>query len=141
MHVHASAPPADVHGGRPFLPALAGAALSLLFAAALYFFPVEASDLLALLLAATGGVYFGAAVATGRRGWVIVEGAAALSCIVMAALGLWWSSVWIAAGFAAHGVWDVLHHPRAVRTPVRRWFPPFCAAFDWLVALYILFLR
>jgi len=70
-----------------------------------------------------------------------LEIAAGIAFIAMAVLGLWWSSLWIAVGYVLHGVYDFLHHPRGIRTGVRRWFPPFCATFDWLVALYVLLWR
>ena len=136
---HTASAHAQPARGNPLRPALAGVALSLPFAAALYYFPLEAADLLTLVLALTGGIYWGSALAAGRKTEVRIEAVAGLAVMIMALLGLWWSTTWIAAGFVAHGVWDVLHHPRAVRTPVRRWFPPFCATFDWLVAIYILY--
>lgn len=133
-------PEAREHGGG-FVPALIGAALSLPFAALLMNLRDPALDLLALILAASGGIYWGVAASDGRRGVKAMEAAAGLAFVVMAMLGLTWTSLWIAAGFALHGAWDVLHHPRRIRTGLRAWFPPFCAAFDWLVALYIVLLR
>ena len=70
-----------------------------------------------------------------------MEGLAGLAFVFIAMLGLWWTSLWIAVGYVLHGVWDYLHHPRRIRTGIRRWFPPFCATFDLLVAVYILVLR
>ncbi|HEX2202299.1 MAG TPA: DUF6010 family protein [Longimicrobium sp.] len=128
------------HGGG-VVPALAGLALAGLFAIALYQFRDGAIDLLAMVLAASGGIYWGLAAADGRRSVVVVEALAGLFFLVVATLALWWSWHWIVAGFFLHGVWDLLHHPRAAHTgEVRRFFPPFYAAFDWAVALLVLFL-
>jgi len=58
---------------------------------------------------------------------------------VVAAVALWADSpLVLAVGYAAHGVWDLVHHPRAVTTPVRTWYPPFCVAFDVALAVFIL---
>ncbi|HEU0053111.1 MAG TPA: DUF6010 family protein [Longimicrobium sp.] len=127
--------------GTSLRAALVGAALAALFAPFMYFFRNETLDLLALLLAACGGLYWGVAATTARGRTVLVEGAAGAAFVAMALLGLWWSSLWVVAGFVLHGVYDFLHHPRGIRSGVQRWYPPFCAAFDWLVAIIILVLR
>jgi uncharacterized protein DUF6010 len=133
-----AAAPRARRGG--LVPALAGVLLALVFAPALYLFRFGALDLLALILAASGGVYWGVAASGVRRSVAVTEALVGLGFVVMAALGLWWSSWWLAAGFVLHGAWDFAHHPRGLRTGLRRWFPPFCAAFDWMVALLIVFL-
>lgn len=135
-----SSPEAHEHRAG-FAPVLIGVALSVPFAVLLRELRDPTLDLLALILAASGGIYWGVAASEGRRGLKAVEAAAGVAFIAMAMLGLTWTSLWIAAGFALHGVWDVLHHPRRIRTGLRAWFPPFCATFDWLVAIYIVLLR
>lgn len=135
-----ASPDAHEHGGT-LLPALIGAALSLLFIPLLMYLRDGALDLLAMILAASGGIYWGVAATDARRGIKALEAAAGLAFVVMALLGLWWTSLWIAVGYVLHGAWDFAHHPRRIRTGLRRWFPPFCATFDWLVALYIFLLR
>ena len=37
--------------------------------------------------------------------------------------------------------WDLLDHPHAVPTRVAAWFPPLCAAFDFVVALFVIFVH
>jgi hypothetical protein len=136
----APTPPAPESGGS-LRPALAGAALALPFAAALYLLRDGALDLLALILAASGGVYWGVAVSGQPRRTAAVEALAGLAFVAIAMLGLWWSSLWIAGGYVLHALWDFAHHPRGIRTGIRRWFPPFCATFDFLVAALILVFR
>ncbi len=54
-------------------------------------------------------------------------------------MALWADSpLLLAAGYAAHGLWDLVHHPRGVTTPVRSWYPPFCVVFDVVLAVFIL---
>jgi hypothetical protein len=56
-----------------------------------------------------------------------------------AAAALWADSpLVLAAGYVAHAAWDAVHHPRALSTTVRRWYPPFCMVFDVAVAAFIL---
>ena len=60
--------------------------------------------------------------------------------LALAVVGLRASTTSLAAGYALHGAWDLLHNPnpRAVPTRVVRWFPPACAAFDFVVAIALL---
>ena len=136
----APTPPTAESGGS-LRPALAGAALALPFAAALYLFREGALDLLALILAASGGVYWGVAASGQPRRVAAAEALAGLAFVAIAMLGLWWSSIWIAAGYVLHALWDFAHHPRGIHTGIRRWFPPFCATFDILVAVFTIVLR
>ncbi len=91
-----------------------------------------------LLLAWTGAIYLGASLAKGEPRWLGAELAVSLAVLVFAWLGLWGSPKWLAAGYALHALWDAAHHPRLVKTPVVPWFPPLCAAFDLVVAAWIL---
>lgn len=100
--------------------------------------PALTLDLLALLLAGIAGVYVGFAITDGRGRTLAVEAAVALVCLAVAAFGLWWSPLALVVGYTAHGVWDVVHHPQRIDTRLAPWYPPFCAVYDWLVAIFIL---
>ena len=136
--MHADATPAPRRRS-PLLPVLAGFALAAPFLLILSRHPDGAFDLLALLMAFTGGIYYGAALNGGRRGRIVFEAAFATLLIVFGFLALAWSPLWLALGFALHGVWDLMHHTGAVAHGVRRWFPPFCAAWDWAIAAMVVF--
>ena len=85
-------------------------------------------------------VYLVFALRDGRRQAILIESCAVVF-FVLVAIGGWRVSLLILAfGYAAHGVWDALHHPHAVTTKVVRWYPPFCAVYDWAVAAYLLFI-
>ena len=88
----------------------------------------------ALMVAAIAFIYVGFALADGRRGVVVLESAVALAFfwIATAALKIWPPLAGL--GLVLHGLWDVLHHPRAVSTRLPRWYPPFCAVYDWVLA-------
>src|SRR5687768_4788727 len=109
-------------------PAALGVLLGLPFLGAypLYY---GVTDLLAVILALTGGIYIGVELRTGRRMWMIIETAVAVVMVILALLGLWWSVRWLALGFALHGVWDLARHTLGAPN-VRRPFPTFCSAFD-----------
>jgi multisubunit Na+/H+ antiporter MnhB subunit len=123
----------------PLIPVMAGFVLALPFLGFFSIHPDGAFDLLALILAMTGGIYLGAALHGGSRGRVGFESLVAAVLVILAFLGLAWSPLWIALGFVLHGAWDLAHHTGAVRHGVRRWFPPFCAAWDWAIAAMIVF--
>ncbi len=125
----------------PWLPMVAGVLLSAPFVAGIVLLRDPTLDVLALLLALTGGVYAGAALHEGSRRVLLLEVLAGVACLFCAAMGFWWTSAWVAGGYLFHAAWDVLHHAPALDVPVRPWFPPFCAAFDLAVALAIFLLR
>jgi hypothetical protein len=96
-------------------------------------------DSLAVQLGFIGGVYFGFAVSRGSIGELVLEFLVAGAFMFVGVIALGNDSpLVLAAGYAAHGLWDAVHHPRGVSTPVRNWYPPFCAVFDVVVAAFIL---
>ena len=44
----------------------------------------------------------------------------------------------LAAGYFAHGGWDVLHHLGALPTLLPEWYVPFCLGYDGIVGAYLL---
>jgi hypothetical protein len=90
-------------------------------------------------LAAIGAIYLGFAFADGRVGIVVLELAGATVFLVLAFLGLWVAPALIGIGLCLHAVWDLAHRPHGIATAIPRWYPPFCAAFDFLFAGIFLF--
>jgi hypothetical protein len=85
-------------------------------------------------LAVIGAIYVGFAFSDGRLGIVILELAVGTGFVVLALLGLWLAPVFIAVGLVLHGVWDLAHRPRGIKTKLPAWYPPFCAAYDFVFA-------
>ena len=85
-------------------------------------------------LAVIGAIYLGFAFSDGRLSIVILELSVATAFIVLALLGLWLAPAFIAVGLILHGFWDLAHRPRAITTKLPSWYPPFCAAFDFVFA-------
>lgn len=105
-------------------------------ASPLAFWWLDPATVYALGLAVIAPVYIGFAVADGRARIVVVECLVAMAFVVVAAVGITGSAWLLAFGFAAHGVkdaWQQRHH----YVSGTRWWPPFCAAVDWVVALII----
>lgn len=115
---------------------LIGLLLGVLFvAAARSGSPETARLVIGLFLAVTGGVYASALLAQNLPGrYAALELLMAALVFELSIAGMERSALWLAAGYAVHGVWDLFHHPRAVPTRVAPWFPPMCAAFDFVVA-------
>lgn len=130
--------------GELHLSGPAGAGVGLALAAVLLVPLLFLSDLaglqfLAVTLAFAAAVYFGFAVADGRLVPLIVEFLVAGAFLFLSAAALWADSpLTLAAGYVAHAAWDAAHHPRAVDTAVRNWYPPFCVVFDVVTAAFIL---
>lgn len=91
-------------------------------------------------LAIIGAIYLGFALSDGRLSIMLVELFVGTGFIVFALLGLWWAPAFLAVGLILHGLWDLVHRPGWVATRIPRWYPPFCAAYDFVFAGVFLFL-
>ena len=90
----------------------------------------------ALLLALIAAVYIGFAVADGRPRVIAVESAIAGAFVLLAAAGVTGSAWLLVLGYAGHGLKDFWQE-RSHYVANTRWWPPFCAAVDWLVAVVL----
>ena len=93
--------------------------------------------ILAIFLGAIAGVYIGIALAVADRNLIVVETVIGFLFLVLAAAGWFVSPLVLALGYFLHGFWDLVHHPRYLRSPGPAWYQPMCLAFDWGVASYI----
>lgn len=105
-------------------------------ASPLGFWWLDPATVYALGLAAIAFVYIGFAVADGRTRVIAVECAVALAFVVTGAAGITGASWLLVIGFLAHGLKDAWQH-RTAFVSGTRWWPPFCAAVDFVVALAI----
>ena len=97
------------------------------------FFWLDSRTVYALELSLIAAVYIGFAVADGRRHVVAVETAVASAFVVVAAAVVTGSAWLIVAGLAGHGLKDMWQH-RTGFVSGTRWWPPFCAAVDFVAA-------
>jgi hypothetical protein len=94
---------------------------------------VEPAVLHALYIAFIAAIYVGFAVADGRPRVIAVESTVAFAFLVLASMGVTGSAWLLVAGYAAHGLKDFWQH-RTGFVSGTRWWPPFCASVDFLVA-------
>jgi hypothetical protein len=87
----------------------------------------------ALLLSLIAAVYIGFAVADGRPKVIAVESTIAGAFVLLAAAGVTGSAWLLVLGYTGHGLKDFWQERRHYVANTR-WWPPFCAAVDWLVA-------
>jgi hypothetical protein len=102
-------------------------------AAPLAFWWLEPATVHGLIISLIAAVYIGFAVADGRPRVIAVEAAVALAFVVLAAAAVTESPWLLVVAYAGHGLkdfWQERHHFVAGT----RWWPPFCATIDWLVA-------
>ena len=97
---------------------------------------LEPATLHALYISLIAAVYIGFAVADGRPKVIAVEAAVASAFFLIAAASVTATAWLLVLGYAGHGLKDYWQHRRqfVVNT---RWWPPFCAAVDFLVALVL----
>lgn len=94
---------------------------------------LDPATVLGVSIAVIAGVYVGFAVADGRPRVVAVESIVALGFVVLGAAGVVGSPWILVSAYAAHGLKDLWQH-RSEYVRGTRWWPPFCAAVDFVVA-------
>ena len=127
------------HGHRPLSRAALGwgVVVGLLQAASpLPFWWLDPASVYAVGLAAIAFVYIGFAVADGRWSVIAVETVVAMAFVILATVAITGSPWLLVLGFAAHGFKDAWQE-RSRYVAGTRWWPPFCAAIDWVVAVAI----
>jgi len=116
------------------LPVQSGVVLGILPLPLHFLLPLELShQLAAITLVLIAGVYIGYAFKDGRVPSVVIELLTALGFSAAAWLGLNGYPSIIIVALALHGCWDVLHHS-LIDTEIPRWYIPFCAVVDWIMA-------
>jgi hypothetical protein len=100
------------------------------------FWWLDRATVYALGLALIAAIYIGFSVADGRGKVIAVECAVAGAFVVVAAAGVTGSAWLIVGGMAGHGLKDMWQH-RTSYVANTRWWPPFCAAVDFVVALIL----
>jgi hypothetical protein len=94
---------------------------------------LDSATVYALELTLIAAVYIGFAVADGRPRILVVESAVAAAFVVLAATAITATAWLLVVGYTGHGVKDAWQQRRQFVANTR-WWPPFCAAVDWLVA-------
>lgn len=103
-----------------------------------YFSGEYLPEVFALFLALTACVYGGASLVPAAAKYGQIELPFVIIVFLSSILGIVYSVTWIALGYFLHGLWDLLHHFKKIKTPILRWFPPICAIFDFVVGAFIL---
>jgi hypothetical protein len=129
-----TATPATGQVGRLRTPVAWGLAWGCLQAASpLAFFWLDDATVYALGLVLIAAIYIGFAVADGRGTVIAVETGVASVFVVVAAAAVTGSAWLLVAGLAGHGLKDMWQH-RTGFVANTRWWPPFCAAVDFVAA-------
>jgi hypothetical protein len=98
---------------------------------------LEQATVQALLLCFIAAVYVGFAVADGRPRVIAVECAVAAVFVLLSSASVTGTAWLLVVGYAGHGfkdLWQERHHFVANT----RWWPPFCACVDCVVALVLI---
>jgi len=91
----------------------------------------------AVLLAIIAGAYVGFAARDGRHSSNIIELLGAIGFGILAVAGLAFSSLLIAGGYVAHGIWDLIHHQHGPLADTPAWYIPFCVVYDIIVGAFL----
>ena len=102
----------------------------------LVFWWLDAATGYAMGIALIATIYIGFAVADGRPKIIGVESGVAFAFVALAAAAITGSAWLLVVGFAGHGLKDLWQH-RTHFVSSTRWWPPFCASVDFVVAAAI----
>jgi hypothetical protein len=102
----------------------------------LAFFWLPPATVYALGIVLIAAVYIGFGVADGRPKVIAIETVVASVFVVTAALAVTGPGWLLVAGLAGHGLKDLWQH-RTGFVANTRWWPPFCAAVDFVAAALI----
>jgi hypothetical protein len=105
-------------------------------AAPIVFGWLEPSTVHALLISLIAAAYIGFAVADGRPRVIAIESAVASVFVFIAAVAVEATPWLLVLAYAGHGVKDAWQE-RQQFVANTRWWPPFCATVDFLVAIVI----
>ena len=98
---------------------------------------LDPATVYALELTLIAGVYIGFGVADGRPRVIAVESVVVAVFVMFAATAVSATAWILVAGYAGHGFKDYWQERRQFVANTR-WWPPFCAAVDWLVAAVLI---
>ena len=98
----------------------------------------QSREVLAVLLAALGGVYAGLGLAGHSTNKFALQAGVSVLFVIVSIAGLWFSPWLLALGFLGHAAWDTAHHSRALNIAVPGWYIPTCLAYDTFIAVFIL---
>ena len=116
------------------VPLVAGAVIGVAQAATPFaFWWLAPATVYALGLVFIAAVYIGFSVADGRGKVIAAETTVAAIFVVVAAVSVTGSAWLLVVGFTGHGLKDYWQHRTRFVTGTR-WWPPFCAAVDFVVA-------
>ncbi len=97
---------------------------------------LQPATLQAMLLCFIAAVYVGFAVADGRPRIIATECAVAAVFVLLAAVSVTGTAWLLVVGYAGHGLKDFWQERRHYVANTR-WWPPFCACVDAVVALVL----
>ena len=116
------------------VPLIVGAVIGAAQAASPFaFWWLPPAPVYALGLAFIAAVYIGFSVADGRWKVIAAETTVAAVFVVVAAAAITGPAWLLVVGFTGHGLKDLWQHRTGFVTGTR-WWPPFCAAVDLVVA-------
>jgi hypothetical protein len=98
---------------------------------------LDPATVYSLELALIAAIYIGFAVADGRPRVVAVECAVAGAFVLLAATAVTATAWLLVLGYTGHGLKDAWQE-RTHYVANTRWWPPFCAAVDWILAIILI---
>jgi hypothetical protein len=119
------------------MPLAAGVVVGVAQAASPFaFWWLPPATVYAMGLVFIAAVYIGFSVADGRTEVIATETAVATLFVLFAAAAVTGPAWLLVAGLTGHGLKDLWQH-RTRFVAGTRWWPPFCAAVDWVAAIIL----
>ena len=89
------------------------------------------------LLTLISSIYVGFALVSGSKSEILKQVIGCAFFVALSLLGLWLNWWFLVVGLFLHGFWDFLHHKPNGGKVAPQWYIPFCAFYDWGVAIFV----
>ncbi|NBC24470.1 MAG: hypothetical protein GVX78_02520 [Bacteroidetes bacterium] len=98
-------------------------------------------ELSSFLLVLIASIYYGFAFLSRHKKAMVIEIVVASVFVIMGISGLWFTPWILILGLVLHGLWDIAHHNNSIKlAEIPKWYVPFCATYDWVIAIYLSFI-
>lgn len=94
----------------------------------------QSIELASTIIAVIGAIYVGFALQKGDLKQIAAETGVAVGFLLSALAGMWLNPWAVPVAYVLHGAWDFAHHRNSPLVQIPVWYPPFCAAYDWVFA-------
>lgn len=101
--------------------------------------PIFRKDVVLVISTVIPTLYVGFAIQDGTPSKIRTQVIVATLFIAIALLAVMFKPILFGVGIILHAIWDYYHHTSRSSLRVQGWYPPFCATYDLILGVFLLF--